>query len=121
MLSMSEKTELKMFLWFFLGIVFAGFAFFVAFSSLGIDAVYHTSFYATFENGETVKVENIIAVPILAAEQIDRMWPEYYVETKVNVGGKEITLRSKPFLFCDNPELEGTYAGRDVYCVLKGK
>ena len=76
------------------------------------------NYYATFESGETVKVDNIIAVPILSVEQIDRMWPEYYAETIVDVGGKEITLRSKPFLFCDNPELEGNYAGRDVYCPL---
>lgn len=79
------------------------------------------SYYAAFENGDTVKVDNIIAVPILSVEQIGRMWPEYYVETMVKVGGKEMTLRSKPFLFCDNPELEGSYAGRDVYCPLKGE
>jgi len=78
------------------------------------------NYYATFESGDTVKVDSIIAVPILSVEQVSRMWPEYYVETKVRVGGKNIILRSKPFLFCDNPELEGTYAGRDVYCPLKG-
>lgn len=83
------------------------------------------SYYATFERGETLKVDSIIAVPILSVEQIGRMWPEYYVETTVKVGGKEMTLRSKPFLFCDNPEMEGwSYAGRDIYCPLakeKGK
>lgn len=79
------------------------------------------NYYATFENGNTVKVDSIIAVPILSVEQIGRMWPEYYVETTVDIGGKEITLRSKPFLFCDDPELEGSYAGRDVYCPLKGE
>ena len=81
---------------------------------------YDVSYYATFKNGDTVKVDNIIAVPILSVEQIGRMWPEYYVETTVKIGGNEITLRSKPFLFCDNPELEGHFAGRDVYCPLKG-
>ncbi len=114
---MSEKTELKMFLWFFLGIIFAGIAFFVAFSSLGIDAVYHTSFYATLENGDTFKVDTITAYPISSVEQISRMWPEYHIETTVDFEGKEITLRSKPFLCCDDPEMEGHYAGRDIYCV----
>lgn len=76
------------------------------------------SYYATFENGETVKVDNIIAVPILSVEQIDIIWPEYHAETKIEIEGKEMIFRSKPFLFCDNPEMEGHYAGRDVYCSL---
>jgi len=78
-------------------------------------------YYATFENGDTVKVDSITAVPILSVEQIGRMWPEYYAETTVNFEGKEITLRSKPFLFCDNPELEGSYAGRNVYWLKGGR
>jgi hypothetical protein len=77
-------------------------------------------YFATFENGTVKQVDGIVTFPIWSVEQIDRMWPEYYAETKVNVGGKEIILRSNPFLFCDNPELEGSYAGRDVYCPLKG-
>ena len=85
---------------------------------IATQSVFQISYYATFESGETVKVDSIIAVPILSVEQIDRMWPEYHIETKVKVAGKEITLRSKPFLFCDNPELEGSYVGRDVYCPL---
>ncbi len=76
-------------------------------------------YYATFENGATRQVDSIIAVPILSVEQISRMWPEYHIETTVDIEGKEITLRSKPFLFCDDPELEGSYAGRDVYCPEK--
>lgn len=79
------------------------------------------SYYATFENGNTVKVDNIVAVPIWSVEQIDKIWPEYYAETKISVDGKEIILRSKPFLFCDNPEMEGNYAGRDVYYSLAGR
>jgi len=81
----------------------------------------NVNYCATFESGETVKVESIIAVPILSVEQIDRMWPEYHIETTIDIDGKEITLRSKPFLFCDDPEFEGSYAGRDVYCPLKGE
>lgn len=76
------------------------------------------SYWATFENGATKQVDNVIVVPILSVEQIDRMWPEYYAETKIIVEGKEITLQSRPFLFCDNPEIEGNYAGRNVYCPL---
>lgn len=79
------------------------------------------SYYATFENGDTVKVDNIIAVPISSVEQVSKMWPEYYAETTINIDGKEIILRSKPFLFCDNPEMEGKYAGRDVYYSLAGR
>jgi hypothetical protein len=48
------------------------------------------------------------------------MWPEYHIETTVDFEGREITLRSRPFLFCDDPEIEGSYAGRDVYW-LKGE
>ena len=73
------------------------------------------SYWAVFESGDIVKVDSIVAVPILSAEDVDRMWPEYYAEITVNVGGQEIILRSKPFLFCDNPEMEGTHGGRVVY------
>ena len=73
------------------------------------------SYWAVFESGDTVKVDSIVAVPISSAEDVDRMWPEYYAEITVNVGGQEIILRSKPFLFCDNPEMEGTHGGRVVY------
>ncbi len=76
------------------------------------------TYYATFENGETIKVDSIITVPIFSVEQVSKMWPEYYAETKIGVDGKEIILRSKPFLFCDNPEIVGHYAGRDVYGLL---
>lgn len=74
------------------------------------------SYYATFENGDTVKVDGIIAVPISSAEQVGKMWPEYYAETTIDIEGKEIILRSEPFLFCDNPEMKGRYEGRNVYC-----
>jgi hypothetical protein len=78
------------------------------------------SYYATLENGDTFKVDTITAYPISSVEQISRMWPEYHIETTVDFEGREITLRSRPFLFCDDPEIEGSYAGRDVYW-LKGE
>lgn len=77
---------------------------------------YDVSYYATFENGDTVKVDSIIAVPISSVEQIGKMWPEYHAEINIKIEGKEIILRSKPFLFCDDPKIKGQYAGRNIYC-----
>jgi len=73
--------------------------------------------YAVFENGDTVKVDSIVAVPIWSEEQVNMIWPEYYAETKIKVEGNEIILRSRPFLFCDNPGTEGSYKDRNVYCL----
>lgn len=113
---MTEKTGLKTIVVFLICVCFVSqFALHVERNNRAV------SYYATFENGDTVKVDNIIAVPILSVEQIDIMWPEYYAETKIKVEGKEIILRSKPFLFCDNPEMEGCYAGRNVYYSLAGR
>ena len=75
------------------------------------------NYYATFENGDTVKVDSIVAVPIWSEEQVNMIWPEYYAETKIKVEDNEIILRSRPFLFCDSPGTEGSYKDRNVYCL----
>jgi len=93
------------------------FAYLIYIVGLGVGAhKYNISYYAAFENGDTVKVDSIIAVPISSTEQISRMWPEYHAETIIDIEGKKVLLRSKPFLFCDNPEIAGRYEKRDVYC-----
>ena len=94
-------------------VCFASLIFYVAINTSRVNR--RVSYWAVFESGEIVKADSIVAVPISSAEDVGRMWPEYYAEITVNVGGQEIILRSKPFLFCDNPEMTGKYGGRVVY------
>jgi len=106
-----DETEKAVIFWAFIAI---GVVLFFAFRNNKNSCV--ISYYARFESGDIVRVDNIIAVPVLSAEQVSKMWPEYYAETMIVIEGKKIILRSEPFLFCDEPEMEGRYTGRAVYC-----
>ena len=77
------------------------------------------SYWAVSENGRRKRVESIIVIPILEPNDVNGMWPVYYAETVVRVVGKRVKLNSKPFLFCDNPDLEGKHGDRLVYYILE--
>lgn len=74
-------------------------------------------YWARFEDGTVVSVDTIVVFPIQKPEDIAGMWPEYYVVMSATISGNDFEMYSRPFLFCDDPNLAGEHFDRMVYYV----
>ena len=74
-------------------------------------------YWARFEDGAVVKVDNIVVFPIQKSEDIAGMWPEYFMVTTVTISGNDFEMYSRPFLLCDDLNLAGEHFDRMVYYV----
>ncbi|MBA7607540.1 hypothetical protein ES703_14699 [subsurface metagenome] len=80
-------------------------------------------YWAVFEDGHKRTMQDIIVFPITEPNDVSGIWPVYVMEVEVDfpLVGRRLTLRSKPFLLSENPEIQGEYGDRLVYYIPRPK
>jgi len=75
-------------------------------------------YWAVYEDGHMQIVDYQLVVPIMEPNDVAGIWPEYVKEIKVPwLMGCYLTLRLRPCILSDNPEIQGMYGKRRVFYV----
>jgi len=70
-------------------------------------------YYSIKSNGKIQKTDSIIVYPLQAREDVKDVWPVYYAFIEI----EGIRFKTMPFLFSDNPAVQGEIDGRMVYYI----
>lgn len=87
-------------------------------------ATYHAKegiiFWASYQDGHRVRVEDLVVVPMMGPNDVNGIWPEYYAEKEIQlpvVEGVKLVLQSRPFILSENSKVQGKFGERMVYFV----